>query len=39
MKYAVQMGSDAIIYILYFVRTGLDVRKLIGGYKDTDTLL
>jgi hypothetical protein len=35
MKYAVEVGSGAMIYIPSFVRTGLGIQKLIGG--DTDT--
>jgi hypothetical protein len=35
MKYAVEMGSGALIYIPGFIRIGLGVQKLIEG--DTDT--
>jgi hypothetical protein len=31
MKYAVEMGSDAMIYILSFIQIGPDIQKLIGG--------
>jgi hypothetical protein len=29
MKYAVEMGSAAVIYILNFIKTGSRIRKLI----------
>jgi hypothetical protein len=35
MKYAVEMGSCAIIYIPSFINIGSGIQKLIGG--DTDT--
>jgi hypothetical protein len=35
MKYAVQMGSVAIICIPSFIKTGSGVLKLIGGYTDS----
>jgi hypothetical protein len=31
MKYAVEMGSDAVIYIPSFVKTGSAIQKLIVG--------
>jgi hypothetical protein len=31
MKYAVQMGSDAMIHIPSFIRIGSGIQKLIGG--------
>jgi hypothetical protein len=31
MKYAVQMGSDAMIYIPSFIKTGSGIQTLIGG--------
>jgi hypothetical protein len=31
MKYAVHMGSDAMIYLPGFIKTGLGIQKLIGG--------
>jgi hypothetical protein len=31
MKYAVKMGSGAIIYIPTFVKTGSGCQKLVGG--------
>jgi hypothetical protein len=30
MKYAVEMGSDAMIYISGFIKTGSGIHKLIG---------
>jgi hypothetical protein len=35
MKYAVGMGSGAVIYIPSFIKTGSAIQKLIGG--DTHT--
>jgi hypothetical protein len=35
MKYAVEMGSDAMIYVSSFIKTGSAIQKLIGGYTDT----
>jgi hypothetical protein len=32
MKYAVEMGSDALIYIPSFIKTGSSIQKLTGGY-------
>jgi hypothetical protein len=41
MKYAVEMGSDAVIYIPSFVKIGSGIRTLIaggwGGVGFTDT--
>jgi hypothetical protein len=37
MKYAVEMGSGAMIYIPSFVMIGSGIQKLIGGYTDTQT--
>jgi hypothetical protein len=31
MKYAVEMGSGAIIYIPSFIKIGSGIQKLIGG--------
>jgi hypothetical protein len=31
MKYPVEMGSGAMIYIQSFIKTGLGIGKLIGG--------
>jgi hypothetical protein len=35
MKYAVEMGSGAMIYIPSFIKIGSGIQKLIGGYTDT----
>jgi hypothetical protein len=32
MKYAVGMGSGAMMYIPSFIKTGSGIQKLIGGY-------
>jgi hypothetical protein len=37
MKYAVEMGSGVMIYIPSFIKIGLGIQKLIGGYTDTQT--
>jgi hypothetical protein len=37
MKYAVGMGSGAMIYIPSFMRIGSGIRKLIEEYTHTDT--
>jgi hypothetical protein len=38
MKYAVEMGSGAIICIPSFIKTGSGIQKLIArGYTDTQT--
>jgi hypothetical protein len=31
MKYAIEMGSGAMIYIPSFIKTGSGIQKLIGG--------
>jgi hypothetical protein len=31
IKYAVEMGSDAIIYIQSFTKIGSSIQKMIGG--------
>jgi hypothetical protein len=39
MKYAVEMGSGAMIYIPSFIKTGSVIQKLIGGiYRHTDRM-
>jgi hypothetical protein len=38
MKYAVEMGSGAMIYIPNFIKIGAGIQKLIGGFTDTQTL-
>jgi hypothetical protein len=37
MKHAVEMGSDAMIYIPDFIKIGSGIQKLMGGGL-TDTL-
>jgi hypothetical protein len=40
MKYAVEMGSSVIIYILNFVSIGSDIDKLIRGiHRHTDSIV
>jgi hypothetical protein len=36
MKYAVEMGLDAMIYVQSFIKTGLGIQKLIRGDSQTD---
>jgi hypothetical protein len=35
MKYAIWMGSGAMMYIPSFVKIGSDIKKLIGGDSQT----
>jgi hypothetical protein len=35
MKYTVEMGSSAVIYIPNFIKTGSAIQKLVGGGGDT----
>jgi hypothetical protein len=35
MKYALQMGSDAMIYVPSVINIGSGIQKLIGGFTDT----
>jgi hypothetical protein len=37
MKYAVEMGSVAMIYIPSFIKTGSGIQKLMGGGGRGDT--
>jgi hypothetical protein len=37
MKYAVEMGSFAMIYIPSFIKIGLGIQKLLGGGGFTGT--
>jgi hypothetical protein len=37
MKYAVEMGSGAMLYIPSFIKIGSGIQKLIGGYTDIQT--
>jgi hypothetical protein len=32
MKYAIEVGSGAMIHITNFVKTGLGIQNLLGGY-------
>jgi hypothetical protein len=34
MKYTVEMSSGVMTYIPRFIKIGLGIRKLIGGYTD-----
>jgi hypothetical protein len=36
MKYAAEMGSDAMTYIRSFIKIRPGIRNLIGGDTDTD---
>jgi hypothetical protein len=38
MKYAVQMGSDAMIYIPSFIKTGSGIERFIGSDSQTHRL-
>jgi hypothetical protein len=35
MKYAVEMGSGAMIYLPSFIKIVFGIQKLIGGYTGT----
>jgi hypothetical protein len=35
MKYAIEMGSGAMIYIPSFIKIGLGVQNLMGIHRDT----
>jgi hypothetical protein len=38
MKYAIELGSGAMIYTRSFIKTGSSIQKLIGGrYRGTQT--
>jgi hypothetical protein len=37
MKYAVEMGSGAVICTPSFIKIGSDIQKLMGGFTDTRT--
>jgi hypothetical protein len=39
MKYAVEMGSDAMMYVPDFIYIDPGIQKLIGGYTDTQRAL
>jgi hypothetical protein len=39
MKYAVEMGSGAVIYIPSFIKIGSVIERLIGGiHRHTDSM-
>jgi hypothetical protein len=39
MKYAVEMGSSAIMYMPGFIKIGSGIQKLIGGiHRHTDSM-
>jgi hypothetical protein len=35
MKYAVEIGSGAMIYTPSFIKIGSGIQKLMGGYTDS----
>jgi hypothetical protein len=38
MKYVVEIGSGAMIYISSFIKIGSDIQKLVGGgFTDSQT--
>jgi hypothetical protein len=37
LKYVVEMGSEAVIYIPSFITPGGGIQTLIGGYTNTQT--
>jgi hypothetical protein len=40
MKYAVEMGSGAMVYISSFIKIGSGIQKVIGwGFTDTDNMV
>jgi hypothetical protein len=40
MKYAIEMGSNAMIYIPSFIKTGSAIQKLMGGiHRHTDSMV
>jgi hypothetical protein len=39
MKYAVEMGPGAVIYIPSFIKTGSAIQMLIGGGRITDSMV
>jgi hypothetical protein len=39
MMYAVEMGSDAMIYIPSFIKIDSGIQKLTEGYSQTHTVL
>jgi hypothetical protein len=39
MKYAVEMGSGAVIYIPSFIKISSAIQNLIGGNTHTDSMV
>jgi hypothetical protein len=39
MKYAVEMGSGAIIYIPSLIKIRSGIQKLVGGFTHTDSMV
>jgi putative Mn2+ efflux pump MntP len=39
MKYAVEMGSVAMIYIPSFIKIGSSIQKLVGEYTDIASMV
>jgi hypothetical protein len=39
MKYAVEMGSGAMIYIPSFIQTGSAIQKFMGGNTHIDSMV
>jgi hypothetical protein len=40
MKYAIKMGSGAMIYIPSFIKIGSGIQKLMGGiHRDTNSVM
>jgi hypothetical protein len=40
MKYAIKMGSDAMMYIPSFKKIGSGIQKLLGGiHRHTDSMV
>jgi hypothetical protein len=39
MKYVVEMGSGAMIYIPSFINTGSGIQKVMGGGEYTDNMV
>jgi hypothetical protein len=37
MKYAVEMGTSAVMYIPSFIKIGSGIQKLMGVYRGTQT--
>jgi hypothetical protein len=35
VKYATEMGSDAVMYISSFIKIGSAIQKLLGGHTDS----